>query len=112
MKLKIENNIKIIFELALDQLGLTERSLLVLAERLSETSHEPKNIYQEMGTKLFMQLCHALCIDTEMFTYGYNKEIHRFNVGKAIFYRNFSLPRTFEVDEIYRDFSKMLDRST
>lgn len=108
----MENNIKNIFELALNQLGLNERSLLVLAERLANISFNLENIYHEMESNLFLQVCSKLCIDIEMFTQGYNKEIHRFNVGKAIFFNNFSLPRTYEVDEIYQAFLKSIGQST
>lgn len=97
---KIEGKFKEVFSLALNELGLSEQFLIRLAEQLSDRRYVLEDFYQEMDVDLFKKLCEALCLEIEMFSNGYDRTTHHFNIIKSLQHNNFVLPRTKELKKI------------
>lgn len=97
-----EKRMKVVFQFALIELGLTEQFLIQLAEDLSDRRYMLENFYQEMGMGLFKKLCEVLCLEMKMFSEGYDKSIHHLNIIKSIQNNSFVLPRTENVEKIIK----------
>lgn len=97
-------NILETFLMAIQEVGLSERTLFQMANELTESKYDSQNFNEELETTTAIKLADILCIDMMMLQYGYRKQLHRNCVGRAIHERGYTLPMNKQTQSIYEEF--------
>lgn len=100
----IISTIKETFQLAIQEIGLTEDDFYQLANKLSNNFYNPITFYEELEATVAIKLTEILCLDFSMLQYGYRKKFHRTNVAIAIHENKYQLPINGKTKSIYEEY--------